>query len=80
MLMKKIELLFLILTLKKEYRGQGLALQLLIKVIEIAEKNKQFIVPLCGFAAKVMTENKQYFHLLEDKKNAGEGSNCDWRV
>lgn len=54
------------------HRGQGLANQLLDKVIAIAEKEKRSIVPVCSFAAKVLS-HERYRHLVAPSEKALKG-------
>lgn len=61
------------------YRGQGLANLLLNEVINLATKNKQYIVPRCSFAYKVLHASSQYQYLLDpDDKEFGPDP-CEWK-
>ena len=45
---------------KEDYRHQGIAHQLLDKVVERARNENKKIVPQCSFARNVLAENKNY--------------------
>jgi len=45
-------------------RGQGIALQLVNKVVEYARFENKKIIPICPYAKKVMTENEKYKDVL----------------
>ena len=45
-------------------RGQGVGLQLLISVVEYARQENMKIIPVCPFAKKVMTQNKEFYDVL----------------
>lgn len=49
----------------QKYRGQGIALLLLDKVMELAMDGKYTIVPECPFAIKVMKRSNKYKRLLD---------------
>lgn len=45
---------------EEKHRGQGLAAQLVEKVVEKARKDNLKIMPLCPFAKSQFDENKEY--------------------
>lgn len=45
-------------------RGQGIALQLVKKVVEYAREENKKIIPLCSYAKKVMIGNEEYTDVL----------------
>ena len=49
-------------------RGQGIAQMLLNKVVELARRENKKIIPLCSYAKKVMTGNKEYEDVLAGNK------------
>lgn len=58
-------------------RGQGIANQLLNKVIAIAEQGKQYIYPICSFAVKVL-QHLRYQHLWDPDEGMPDGGSCTW--
>ncbi len=46
-------------------RGQGIALQLVNKVVEYARLEHIKIIPQCSYAKKVMTQNEEYKDVLK---------------
>jgi len=48
-------------------RGQGIALELVRKVIEYARQENIKIIPLCSYVKKVMTRNEKYTDVLSEK-------------
>jgi len=63
-----------------DYRGQGLANLLLNEVIKLAEASKQYIIPECSFAHKVLTSFPKYKHLLDPNEPDQGGGSCSWRA
>ncbi|MDR1606087.1 MAG: N-acetyltransferase [Streptococcaceae bacterium] len=47
-----------------EYRGQGLAEQLVLKVVEKARREDKKILPICPFAQKEFREKPDYSDVL----------------
>lgn len=45
-------------------RGQGIANRLMEKIIALAIQEKRFIIPICSFAAKVLSQ-PAYIHLKD---------------
>jgi predicted GNAT family acetyltransferase len=60
-----------------QYRGQGIANQLLHAVIALAEQHKQYIYPVCSFAVKVL-QNQRYRPLWDPKEGEPSGGACTW--
>jgi uncharacterized protein len=58
-------------------RGQGIANQLLNKVITLAEAGKQYIYPICSFAVKVL-QHSRYQHLWDPEEGMPDGGSCTW--
>ena len=58
-------------------RGQGIANQLINKVIALAEAGKQYIYPMCSFAVKVLSHSR-YQHLWDPDEGMPEGGSCTW--
>jgi uncharacterized protein len=58
-------------------RGLGIANQLMDKVIQLAEANKQYIYPICSFAVKVL-QNNRYKHLWDPAEGEPSGGACTW--
>lgn len=61
------------------YRGQGLANLLLDEVIKLATDQKQFIVPLCSFAYKVLHSSDKYAYLLDPMDSENGPNPCEWK-
>jgi predicted GNAT family acetyltransferase len=59
------------------YRGQGLANQLLERIIERATQEKRYIYPICSFAVKVL-QHVRYQHLWDPKEGEPTGGACTW--
>lgn len=49
-----------------ELRGQGIASQLVSKVVEFAKQENKKIIPVCSFAKKEFMNHKEYLSVLED--------------
>lgn len=49
----------------KELRNQGIAQQLLERVVRYARENDKYIIPLCPFAKKQMKKNEAYHDVLQ---------------
>jgi len=45
-------------------RGQGVALQLVKKVVEYARQENKKIIPVCPYAKKIMMESDEYKDIL----------------
>lgn len=45
-------------------RGQGIALELVKKVVEYAREEKRKIVPICSYAKAVLTRSNEYEDVL----------------
>jgi uncharacterized protein len=59
------------------YRGQGLANQLLNTVIALAREEKKYIYPLCSFAVKVL-QHERYRDLWDPQEGSPTGGYCSW--
>ncbi len=42
---------------EQEYRGQGIAQELMEKIIKIAKENNKQIIPICSYAKKYMEKH-----------------------
>jgi predicted GNAT family acetyltransferase len=60
-----------------DYRGRGLANQLLNAVIALAREEKKYIYPLCSFAVKVL-QNERYRDLWDPQEGTPSGGYCSW--
>lgn len=45
-------------------RGQGIALELVKRIVEYAREEKRKIVPICSYAKAVLTRSSQYEDVL----------------
>jgi predicted GNAT family acetyltransferase len=45
-------------------RGQGIAFQLVKKVVEYAREENKKIIPVCSYAKKIMIQNEEYQDVL----------------
>lgn len=59
------------------YRGQGLANQLLDQVILEARKEKKYLYPICSFAVKVL-QHPRFKDLWDPKEGEPNGGSCTW--
>lgn len=50
-----------------DYRGQGIADELMRDLIEIMKKNNYNCVPVCSYAVNWFDKNKEYQYLLYKK-------------
>ncbi|PKM76096.1 MAG: GNAT family N-acetyltransferase [Firmicutes bacterium HGW-Firmicutes-15] len=46
-------------------KNQGVALELVKKVVDYARQDNKKIIPMCSYAKKVLTENEEYKDLLK---------------
>jgi predicted GNAT family acetyltransferase len=60
-----------------DYRGQGIANQLLNAVIALAEQHKHYIYPVCSFAVKVL-QHPRYQHLWDPSEGEPSTGACTW--
>lgn len=51
---------------EEQYRGKGIAKQLMLEVIKYSEKNNLLINPICEYAKMFFKHNSKYNHLLID--------------
>lgn len=51
---------------EKQYRGKGIARQLMLEVIKYSEKNNLLICPICEYAKMFFKHNSKYDHLLNN--------------
>ena len=49
---------------KEEYRKQGIAHQLLMKVVDYARSENKTIIPQCSYARDVLTKHEEYKDVL----------------
>jgi predicted GNAT family acetyltransferase len=49
---------------KEEYRNQGIARALLMKVVDYARREKKRIIPQCSYAKDVLTKHEEYKDVL----------------
>lgn len=49
---------------KEEYRKQGIAHELLMKVVDYARRENKKIIPQCSYAKEVLTKHEEYKDVL----------------
>ena len=50
--------------IKPEYRKQGIAHELLMKVVDYARRENKKIIPQCSYAKEVLTKHEEYKDVL----------------
>lgn len=57
-------------------RGQGVAEQLVLRVVQQARAEKAKIIPQCSYAVLQFQRKKEYADVLEPTHTLGDGSHC----